>query len=44
MKNFTSIEDINDLQAIIKEALQIKENPLTEQTEPYQHDGKFEDK
>ena len=30
MKNFTSIEDINDLQAIIKEALQIKENPLTE--------------
>ncbi len=30
MKNFTSIEDIIDLQSIIKEALQIKENPLTE--------------
>ena len=30
MKNFTSIEDINDLQSMIKKALLIKENPLTE--------------
>lgn len=30
MKNFTSVEDINDLQSMIKKALQIKENPLTE--------------
>lgn len=30
MKNFTSIEDINDLQFMIKTALQIKENPLAE--------------
>ncbi|MGA9213080.1 N-acetylornithine carbamoyltransferase [Kaistella sp.] len=30
MKNFTSIEDIDDLQSMIKTALQIKENPLTE--------------
>lgn len=28
MKSFTSIEDINDLQSMIKTALQIKENPL----------------
>ncbi|SEG55565.1 ornithine carbamoyltransferase [Halpernia humi] len=30
MQNFTSVEDINDLQSIIKEALKIKENPLAE--------------
>lgn len=30
MRNFTSIEDINDLQSMIKTALQIKENPLAE--------------
>ena len=30
MKNFTSIEDINDLQSMIKTALKIKENPLAE--------------
>ena len=30
MKNFTSIEEINDLQSMIKKALYIKENPLTE--------------
>ena len=30
MKNFTSIEDINDLQSMIKKALLIKENPLAE--------------
>lgn len=30
MKNFTSIEDINDLQSMIKKALQIKQNPLAE--------------
>ncbi len=30
MKNFTSVEDINDLQSMIKKALQIKENPLAE--------------
>ncbi len=30
MKNFTSVEDINDLQSMIKKALRIKENPLTE--------------
>lgn len=30
MKNFTSIEDINDLQSMIKKALYIKGNPLTE--------------
>lgn len=30
MKNFTSIEDIIDLQSMIKKALQIKENPLAE--------------
>ena len=30
MRNFTSVEDINDLQSIIKEALKIKENPLAE--------------
>ena len=30
MKNFTSIEDISDLQSMIKKALQIKENPLAE--------------
>ena len=30
MKNFTSIEDINNLQSMIKTALQIKENPLAE--------------
>lgn len=32
MKNFTSIEDVNDLQYIINKALQIKENPLSEPT------------
>lgn len=32
MKNFTSIEDISDLQSMIKKALQIKENPLSEPT------------
>ena len=30
MKNFTSVEDINNLQSMIKKALQIKENPLAE--------------
>ena len=30
MKNFTSVEDINDLQSMIKKALRIKENPLAE--------------
>jgi N-succinyl-L-ornithine transcarbamylase len=30
MKNFTSLEDINNLQSMIKTALQIKENPLAE--------------
>jgi len=30
MKNFTSVEDINDLQSMIKKALHIKENPLAE--------------
>ena len=30
MKNFTSVEDINDLQSMIKKALQIKEIPLAE--------------
>lgn len=30
MKNFTSVEDIDDLQSIIKKALKIKENPLAE--------------
>ena len=30
MTNFTSVEDINDLQSMIKKALQIKENPLAE--------------
>ena len=30
MKNFTSVEDINDLQSMIKKALQFKENPLAE--------------
>lgn len=30
MKNFTSIEDIIDLQSMIRKALQIKENPLAE--------------
>ncbi|QOW09129.1 acetylornithine carbamoyltransferase [Kaistella flava (ex Peng et al. 2021)] len=30
MKNFTSVEDINDLQSMIKKALEIKENPLAE--------------
>lgn len=30
MKNFTSIEDINDLQTLIKKALKIKQNPLAD--------------
>ena len=30
MKNFTSIEDISDLQSMISKALNIKENPLAE--------------
>ncbi|MGS0747145.1 acetylornithine carbamoyltransferase [Halpernia sp. GG3] len=30
MQNFTSVEDINGLQSIIKKALKIKENPLAE--------------
>ncbi|EJL68589.1 N-acetylornithine carbamoyltransferase [Chryseobacterium populi] len=30
MKNFTSVSDVEDLQEIIKKALQIKENPLSE--------------
>lgn len=30
MKNFTSVEDINDLLSMIKKALLIKENPLAE--------------
>lgn len=30
MQNFTSVEDINDLQSIIKKALKIKGNPLAE--------------
>ncbi len=30
MKNFTSVEDINDLQSIIKKAIEIKADPLAE--------------
>lgn len=30
MKNFTSIEDINDLQTLIKKALKIKQSPLAD--------------
>jgi len=30
MKNFTSVEDINDLQSMIKKAIEIKANPLAE--------------
>ena len=28
MKNFTSVENLNDLQSMIKKALEIKANPL----------------
>jgi N-succinyl-L-ornithine transcarbamylase len=30
MQNFTSVEDINDLQSMIKKSIQIKANPLSE--------------